>query len=131
MMQVKDGTLAESQLPDEDERKLRHTFPNVRQLIFTTLYDHTSGKRLSACFIWRNRTDPVFSDTADLGALELFMHAVEAEIGRYDTATAAKQKDTFVSSVSHELSMSSFESKGRVLTLQGPHSMASWELYSF
>jgi hypothetical protein len=128
VMKVKDGTLSESELQHEDEEKLRSTFPNIRQLIFMTLHDHTSGKRLSACFIWRNRAYPVFSGTADLGSLELFLHLVESEIGRQDTAAAAKQKDTFVSSVSHELSMSILDSNDRVITSQGLHSTVSWVL---
>jgi hypothetical protein len=131
MMQVREGALVESQLSDEDERKLRSTFPNIRQLIFTTLHDHTTGKRLSACFLWRNRTNPLFSETADLSALELFTHVIESEIGRHDTAAAAKQKDTFVSSVSHELSMSSIDSIDLLLTLQGPHFTVSWVRCSF
>jgi hypothetical protein len=131
VMKVKDGTLSESQLQHEDEEKLRSTFPNIRQLIFMTLHDHTSGKRLSACFLWRNRAFPVFSGTADLGSLELFLHLVESEIGRQDTAAAAKQKDTFVSSVSHELSMSILDPNDRVITSQGLHSTASWVLCNF
>jgi hypothetical protein len=105
IMQVKEGKLSKVGLQEEMIR-LRSTFPNIKQLMYVPLTDPTSAKRLCACFVWRNQTSPVFTGAADLGSLKVFLHVVESEIGRYDTAAVAKQKETFVSSVSHELSKS-------------------------
>lgn len=102
-MQVKDETLVEIDL-EEENRRLTSTFKNVRQLIFKPLTDPTSLKRLGACFAWRTKSIPVFTDAVDLGSLKAFTPVVESEIARYDASHVAKQKETFVSSVSHELS---------------------------
>ncbi|KAJ4339160.1 hypothetical protein N0V95_007845 [Ascochyta clinopodiicola] len=67
------------------------------------LTDPTSLKRLGACFAWRTKSVPLFTDVVDLKSLKAFLHVVESEIARYDAALAAKQKESFVSSVSHEL----------------------------
>ena len=69
------------------------------------LTDPTSLKRLGACFVWRIKPVPVFTDAVDLGSSKAFMHVVESQVARFDASMAAKQKETFVSSVSHELSM--------------------------
>lgn len=103
-MQVKDENLVEIDL-EEEERRLTSTFKNVRQLIFKPLTDLTSLKRLGGYFAWRTKSIPTFTDVVDLGSLKAFMHVVEFEIARYDTSHIAKQRQTFVSSVSHELSM--------------------------
>ena len=49
-MQVKDETLVEIDLEEED-RRLTSAFKNVRQLIFEPLTDPASLKRLGACFV--------------------------------------------------------------------------------
>ena len=102
-MQVKDETLVEIDLKEE-ARRLAAAFKNVRQLVFKPLTDPTSLKRLGACFAWRTSSIPLFTDAVDLGSLKVFLHVVESEIARYDASFLAKQKETFVSSVSHELS---------------------------
>ncbi|XPS70017.1 hypothetical protein M3J09_002263 [Ascochyta lentis] len=101
-MLVKNETLVEVDLQEEASR-LTATFKNTKQLIFKPLTDPTSLKRLGACFAWRTRSTPVLTDAVDLGSLKAFLHVVESEIARYDAASAAKQKESFVSSVSHEL----------------------------
>lgn len=116
-MQVKDETLVEIDLEEED-RRLTSTFKNVRQLIFKPLTDPTSLKRLGACFAWRTKSIPIFTDAVDLGSLKAFMHVVESEVARYDASHVAKQKETFVSSVSHELS-TYYPSSCDVLCFQG------------
>jgi hypothetical protein len=102
-MQVKNETLVEITWQEEVHR-LTSTFDNIKQLVFKPLTDPTSLKRLGACFAWRIKSIPHFTDAADLGTLKAFLHVVESEIARYDASLLAKQKDTFVSSVSHELS---------------------------
>jgi hypothetical protein len=101
--QVKNETLVEIDL-EEEVRRLTSTFANIKQLVFKPLTDPTSLKRLGACFAWRTQSIPLFTDT-DLESLKTFMHIVESEIARYDASLLAKQKETFVSSVSHELSL--------------------------
>jgi hypothetical protein len=103
-MQVKDETLVEVDLKEEACR-LAATFKDVRQLVFKPLTDPTSLKRLGACFVWRIGSIPLLSDDVDLGSLNVFLHLIESEIARYDASSLAKQKETFVSSVSHELSL--------------------------
>lgn len=103
ILQAKDGTLFKGDFQEEMSR-LRSTFPSIKQLMYVPLNDPTSSKRLCACFAWRNEASPVFTSAVDLGSVKVFSRVVESEIGRYDTAAVAKQKETFVSSVSHELS---------------------------
>jgi hypothetical protein len=103
ILQVKEGTLIEAD-PQEEMERLRFTFPDTKQLMYVPLNNPTSAKRLCACFVWRSQAIPVFTGAADLGSLKVFSRVVEAEVERYDTSAAAKQKETFVSSVSHELS---------------------------
>jgi hypothetical protein len=105
LMQVKDETLVEVDLPKEASR-LTSAFKQVRQLMFKPLTDSTSLKRLGACFVWRMKSVPLFTDAVDLELLNAFLHVVESEIARYDAASVSKQQETFVSSVSHELSLS-------------------------
>ncbi|KAK7177459.1 sensor histidine kinase response regulator (hsp90-like protein) [Paraphaeosphaeria sporulosa] len=102
LMQAKDGTIVEVDLQEEAHR-LTSTFKNVKQLIFKPLTDPTSLKRMGACFAWRTRSVPLFTDAFDLRSLKTFLHVVESDIARYDASSAAKQKESFVSSVSHEL----------------------------
>jgi hypothetical protein len=106
-MLVKNDTLVEIDL-EEEANRLTTVFKNVKQLIFKPLTDRTSRKRLGACIAWRLKPTPVFTDTVDLRATNAFMHIVECEIARCDASHIAKQKETFVSSVSHELSWSPF-----------------------
>ncbi|KAK7178257.1 sensor histidine kinase response regulator (hsp90-like protein) [Paraphaeosphaeria sporulosa] len=102
LMQAKDGTLLEVDLQEEAHR-LTSTFKNVKQLIFKPLTEPTSLKRVGACFAWRTRSVPLFTDAFDLRSLKSFLHVVESDIARHDASSAAKQKESFVSSVSHEL----------------------------
>jgi signal transduction histidine kinase len=107
---VKNDTVEAQDLPEETSMLLL-AFPSIRQLAFLPLTDPTSQKRLAGCFIWKHHALPVFSDVVDLPALKGFIHVVESEISRFDAAAAVKQQESFVSSVSHELS----ESVNRIL----------------
>lgn len=103
--QVKEETLVEIDL-EEESRRLASAFGNVRQVMFKPLTDPTSRKRLGACIVWRREAMPVFTDAVDLRSVQAFMQIVESEISRCDATHVAKQKETFVASVSHELRMS-------------------------
>ena len=101
---VKNDTLVEDESL-EVARRLISAFPGVRQMIFQPLTDPVSLKRLAGCLAWSTRKYPVFTDTTDLPSLCGFLHVLESEISRIDASAAVKQKEAFVSSVSHELSM--------------------------
>ena len=100
----KNDTLVEDESL-EVARRLISAFPGVRQMIFQPLTDPVSLKRLAGCLAWSTRKCPVFTDTTDLPSLCGFLHVLESEISRIDASAAVKQKEAFVSSVSHELSM--------------------------
>jgi hypothetical protein len=100
---VKDDTLFENDSQEEMQR-LHLSFPGIKQLIFRPLTDPVSLKHLAGCFIWSMQPWPILTDSVDLFALKGFLHIVQAEISRTDTIAATKQKETFVSSMSHELS---------------------------
>jgi hypothetical protein len=103
---LRNDTMVEDESPGETQY-LSSTFPGVRQIIFQPLTDPVTLKRLAGCLVWSTRTFPIFTDTADLPSLRIFCHMLESEISRIDASAAAKQKEAFVSSVSHELSTSS------------------------
>lgn len=94
-------------VPDDDTtgdaKKLLATFPDVRQIIFSPLTDPVSQKRLAGCIGWTSQVLPVLTDGDDLQPFKAFLHTVEAEISRIEIGAAIQQRDSFVSSVSHEL----------------------------
>lgn len=100
---MKHDSLVEDE-PSKETQHLISSFPGVRQIIFQPLTDPVSLKRLAGCFAWSTRKLPVFTDTTDLLSLRGFLHILESEVSRIDTSAALKQKEAFVSSVSHELS---------------------------
>jgi hypothetical protein len=100
--QIRNGTLVEDS--SEETQRLVRSLPVVRQILFQPLRDPVTLKRLAGCFAWSTRKFPVLTDTMHVPALRGFLHVVESEISRLDAAMAVKQKEAFVSSVSHELS---------------------------
>lgn len=117
-LQVKDESLVEIDLEEEASR-LAKAFGSARQLIFRPLTDPTSRKRLGGCFAWRNQPTPMFSEEVDVRLIKMFLHLVESETAQVDASHVVKQKETFVSSVSHELSMPVRLSYINWLILQG------------
>jgi hypothetical protein len=102
VMQVKNETLVEDDALEME--RLHNAFPGARQLIFQPLTEPTSLKRLAGCFVWKNNMLSPLTDRVDLASLHVFLHLVESEISRFDAAAAVKQRESLVSSVSHELS---------------------------
>ncbi|KAF2205061.1 hypothetical protein GQ43DRAFT_460273 [Delitschia confertaspora ATCC 74209] len=89
---------------EHDElQRLQHSFPGARQIIFHTMTDPVTLKRLAGFFAWTTKDVPVFTDSADHRHIRDFLHMVEAELSRIDTMAAMKQQESFVASVSHEL----------------------------
>lgn len=85
-----------------DTATVLRAFGGIRQLLFIPLADPVDSKRLAACFVWTSSHFPIFT-AADLSPIRTFLHIVESEISKIDTISALKQKDSFVSSISHEL----------------------------
>ena len=102
-MQVRDGIPSEI-YNQEDGGKVRSAFPLAKQMLFRPITDPISTKLLGACFVWKNHSSPLFSEESDLASLTGFLHEVESEVARYDTTNMVRQRETFVASVSHELS---------------------------
>ncbi len=100
---LKNDTLIEDKSP-EQTRHIISSFPGVRHIIFQPLTDPVSLKRLAGCLAWSTRALPALSDTTDLPSLRGFLHVLESEISRIDASVASKQKEAFISSISHELS---------------------------
>jgi signal transduction histidine kinase len=101
--QIRDGIPVEID-NQEDGDKLRSAFPHAKQMMFKPVVDPVSSKLLGACFVWKNETSLLFSEVSDLASLTTFLHEVESEVARYDTINMVHQRETFVTSVSHELS---------------------------
>jgi hypothetical protein len=102
---IRDGVPVEID-NQKDGDKLRSAFPHAKQMMFKPVTDPISSKLLGACFVWKNETSPLLSEESDLASLTAFLHEVESEVARYDTINMVHQRETFVTSVSHELSES-------------------------
>jgi hypothetical protein len=100
---IRDGVPVEID-NQKDGDKLRSAFPHAKQMMFKPVTDPISSKLLGACFVWKNETSPLLSEESDLASLSAFLHEVESEVARYDTINMVHQRETFVTSVSHELS---------------------------
>jgi hypothetical protein len=97
------GNLLEEEV-SKGAKLLISNFKGLRQMLFLPMKDPVSLKRLAGCFAWSTRPFPVFDDATDLHSLRGFIHVLESEVARADALAAVKQKEGFVSSVSHELS---------------------------
>jgi len=100
---IQNGTSLVDDLSKETQQLISN-FKGARQMLFLPMKDPVTLKRLAGCFAWSTRPLPVFDDTTDLLSLRGFLHVLESEIARIDASAAVKQKEDFVSSVSHELS---------------------------
>lgn len=82
---------------------LRKHFPNVRQLLFAPLWDASSARWFSGCFVWGTSARQVFSEEAELNFLNAFGNSIMAEVSRLSSISADRQKGDFIGSISHEL----------------------------
>ena len=82
---------------------LRVHFPNVRQLLFAPLWDASSARWFSGCFVWGTSPHQVFSEEAELNFLIAFGNSIMAEVSRLTSISADRQKGDFIGSISHEL----------------------------
>jgi hypothetical protein len=82
---------------------LRKHFPNVRQLLFAPLWDASSARWFSGCFVWGTSPRQVFSEESELNFLNAFGNSIMAEVSRLSSISADRQKGDFIGSISHEL----------------------------
>ena len=82
---------------------LQMHFPNVRQLLFAPLWDSSTARWFSGCFVWGTSPRQVFSEEAELSFLIAFGNSVMAEVSRLASISADRQKGDFIGSISHEL----------------------------
>jgi hypothetical protein len=121
---VENDTLIEDK--SEETRRLAEAVPLARQILFQPLTEPVSLKRLAGCIAWSTQKFPVLTDIMDLRAIRGFLHVVESEISRLDASASVKQKEAFVSSVSHELSKHRFSTSSPRGILIFARNAASW-----
>ena len=98
-----DSKSTRSNAKRKEAEMLRKHFPNVRQLLFAPLWDASSARWFSGCFVWGTSSRQVFSEEAELSFLIAFGNSVMAEVSRLASISADRQKGDFIGSVSHEL----------------------------
>ena len=84
-------------------RRLRSVMANARTIAFYPLRDDASGRWRSGLFVWSISPLRIFDEQEDLTYLSAFGHSLMAELSRIETLAADKAKETFISSISHEL----------------------------
>ena len=84
-------------------RRLRSVMANARTIAFYPLRDDASGRWRSCLFVWSTSPLRIFDEQEDLTYLSAFGHSLIAELSRIETLAADKAKETFISSISHEL----------------------------
>ena len=98
-----DSRITKSSAKRKEAEILRKHFPNVRQLLFAPLWDASSARWFSGCFVWGTSPRQVFSEEAELNFLIAFGNSVMAEVSRLASISADRQKGDFIGSISHEL----------------------------
>lgn len=84
-------------------KRLRSVMANARTIAFYPLRDDASGRWRSGLFVWSISPLRIFDEQEDLTYLSSFGHSLMAELSRLETLAADKAKETFISSISHEL----------------------------
>jgi hypothetical protein len=84
-------------------RRLRSVMANARTIAFYPLRDDASGRWRSGLFVWSISPLRIFDEQENLTYLSAFGHSLMAELSRLETLAADKAKETFISSISHEL----------------------------
>lgn len=88
--------------PGED-KMMRKLFPGIRSLIVMPMYDVHRQRNFAGTFVWTTDQSRVFSSEQALTYLAAFSDSVMAEVGRIEAKIGERTKETFISSVSHEL----------------------------
>ncbi|KAJ9609553.1 hypothetical protein H2200_005880 [Cladophialophora chaetospira] len=82
---------------------LRAAFPSAGQVLFTPLWDATTGSFAYACFVATALETRSFAASTELSFLNSFCSTLIGECSRLDTILADKQKSDFVGTISHEM----------------------------
>jgi signal transduction histidine kinase/DNA-binding NarL/FixJ family response regulator len=85
-----------------DAANLHAHFPRARQIMFTPIWDSTTG-RSAACFIYNCSEYRNFSYQLEFLQCITFTNCVDTELLRLANLKASDQKNDFIGSVSHEL----------------------------
>ena len=82
---------------------LRTAFPAASQVLFTPLWDATTGSFPYTCFVATAVATRSFTASIELPFLNSFCNTLMGECSRLDTILADKQKGDFVGTISHEM----------------------------
>lgn len=81
---------------------LQKTFPGVRQLIFSGLWDASSSRWFAGGFAWTTSSRQIFSRETELTFFMASGNNIMAEVSRLASIAADRQKADFIGSISHE-----------------------------
>ncbi|OAP60405.1 hypothetical protein AYL99_05407 [Fonsecaea erecta] len=84
-------------------KAIRTAFPCAGQVLFTPLWDATTGSFAYGCFVATALETRSFNSSIELPFLNSFCSTLMAECSRLDTMIADKQKSDFVGTISHEM----------------------------
>ncbi|EXJ66842.1 uncharacterized protein A1O5_10037 [Cladophialophora psammophila CBS 110553] len=84
-------------------KAIRTAFPCAGQVLFTPLWDATTGSFAYACFVATALETRPFNSSIELPFLNSFCSTLMGECSRLDTMIADKQKSDFVGTISHEM----------------------------
>ncbi|PSN69984.1 hypothetical protein BS50DRAFT_618935 [Corynespora cassiicola Philippines] len=77
--------------------------PGSRSVAFVPFWDFERSRWFAGCLCWSNRADRILSRQHDLPIFKVFSHSIMYELGQLDSKAASQAKQTFLSSISHEL----------------------------
>ncbi|OQV10992.1 Hi Kinase A phospho-acceptor domain-containing protein [Cladophialophora immunda] len=84
-------------------RAIRTAFPCAGQVLFTPLWDATTGSFAYGCFVATALETRSFNPSIELPFLNSFCSTLMGECSRLDTMIADRQKSDFVGTISHEM----------------------------
>ncbi|KAJ5762319.1 CheY-like superfamily [Penicillium nucicola] len=90
-------------LREKDLQALRQYFPKATRIIFVPLWDSLNSRWFGGCFGWSCLENRVFSAHVELGGLFGLGSSLMVEYSRIQSQESNKQKDDFISTISHEL----------------------------
>jgi signal transduction histidine kinase/CheY-like chemotaxis protein len=98
-----DQPLRHSRRKQMELSALHAMFPAAGQVLFTPLWDATTGSFAYACFVATAVETRSFNPSIELPFLNSFCNTLMGECSRLDTILADKQKSDFVGTISHEM----------------------------
>ena len=86
-----------------ERAELMAAFPGARQLLFAPIWDPNLGSFARSLFVTTTLEIRSMSATTNLSFVHSFCSTLMAECSRLEAMVAAKQKDDFVGTISHEM----------------------------